>query len=303
MRAATIRRTASAPAARASQTCQGSRTKSLRSTGSAVARRTSSRCAIRPPKNGSSVRTEIAAAPAASYPRATSAGARSSRIVPREGERRLCSAITFSRPGRAIAAANGRTGGAWRTAGCESAERPPLLLRRHALARPREDGVEDGAAVAHARASLTRSSRRRARPSSIAAAACAHAVAQVLRPARDQERGGGVEQHDVALRPRRAARARRARSPRSPAGRPRAARRAEPLARPASSGVTVNVRTSPSSSSATVGGTGEGQLVEAAAVHDPGPLRPEPLQAARDEGRELGLRHADHLAFRAGRGS
>ena len=58
------------------------------------------------------MRTERAAAPGRLVARAPRRpGARSSRIAPREGERRLCSAITFTRPGRASAAANGRTAG------------------------------------------------------------------------------------------------------------------------------------------------------------------------------------------------
>ncbi len=63
---AAIRRKASAPAARASYTWYGSKRKSFRRSGSCTRRRIAVRCSRLPSKKRSSVRTEIAAAPAAS---------------------------------------------------------------------------------------------------------------------------------------------------------------------------------------------------------------------------------------------
>ena len=61
--AATMSSTASAPAARASNSWYSSTTKSLRSSGTSTAARTACRCARAPSKNVGSVSTEIAAAP------------------------------------------------------------------------------------------------------------------------------------------------------------------------------------------------------------------------------------------------
>src|SRR5436309_10152137 len=63
--AATISSTASAPKARASSIWYGSIRKSLRRQGSPEAARAATRCSSAPPKNGPSVSTESAAAPAA----------------------------------------------------------------------------------------------------------------------------------------------------------------------------------------------------------------------------------------------
>ena len=60
-----MRRMQSAPSARASQTCQASMTKSLRSTGRPLADRASARYRSAPWKNASSVSTDSAAAPPA----------------------------------------------------------------------------------------------------------------------------------------------------------------------------------------------------------------------------------------------
>ena len=85
--------------------------KSFLSTGRWAASRALRKSLKLPRKNASSVSTDMAAAPADSYLRAYSAGSRSARMTPFEGEARLISAMIFTpcRPGCASDAPKGRT--------------------------------------------------------------------------------------------------------------------------------------------------------------------------------------------------
>src|SRR5207253_5437496 len=85
----------SASLARVSQTCQGSKIKSLRRTGSWMDLRASRRFFNELRKNSLSVRTERAEAPADSSACARATGSKGSRRTPREGEAGLSSASTF----------------------------------------------------------------------------------------------------------------------------------------------------------------------------------------------------------------
>ena len=69
-----------------------------------------------PPKNGPSVSTEIAAAPASAYAAAWAAGSRSPRMTPADGERRFTSAISATRSRRSAPANEGGGGGIGRAA-------------------------------------------------------------------------------------------------------------------------------------------------------------------------------------------
>ena len=105
------RRTMSAPAARRWGSWISSTTNSLARTGIETAARTARRSATEPPNQCGSHRTEIAAAPPASYARAratmSSSGA---AISPADGDDRLISAIRW-RPGAASRPRIGRGGG------------------------------------------------------------------------------------------------------------------------------------------------------------------------------------------------
>ena len=127
--AATMSRIASAPIARASYTWTSSMVKSLRRTGSSTVSRATCRSATEPPKYGSSVSTDSAAAPPCSYALAVAAGSRSGASSPFDGERRFISPITARcSSARRSAAPNARVGGAssaWRRSrsrvcGCRS---------------------------------------------------------------------------------------------------------------------------------------------------------------------------------------
>src|SRR5207237_10349801 len=91
----TIRRKLSAALARVSQTCQGSKIKSLRRTGSWMDLRASRRFFNEPRKNSPSVRTERAEAPADYRVCARATGAKQDRRTPPEGEAAFSSARTF----------------------------------------------------------------------------------------------------------------------------------------------------------------------------------------------------------------
>src|SRR5207244_427127 len=84
-----------------------SRMKSFRSTGTPARATAARRSPTDPPKNGPSVSTERAAAPLRAYRSARSAGSRSSRIEPADGERRFTSAITATVSRRSAAANEG----------------------------------------------------------------------------------------------------------------------------------------------------------------------------------------------------
>ena len=286
MRAATISSTASAPAARASQTCHGSRTKSLRSTGSAAASRASTRCVH-------------AAAEERLVGEDRDRGRARGLVAPRHVGR---GEVLADRPARGRAAlvlgdhvhaAGARQGLAERahrrtpavTAGCE---KPSGRRSCSAATRSRVRARIASRTEAGSGRSLTRGPPARgraggaARPSSIAAAAWRTPSRRSFAAARDHEGRGGVQEDDVALAAPARPRAPRARSPRSPAGRPRAApragrREARVLGRDRERPHVVAVQRGDRR------GPGERQLVEPAAVDDPRPLRPEPLQAARDE--------------------
>src|SRR5882724_11821970 len=99
----------SASFARVSQTCHGSKMKSLRRTGICMDLRASRRFFSVPRKNSPSVRTESAAAPADSREVARATGSNGSRRTPREGDAGFSSAKTLG-PGRVSAAEKSRRG-------------------------------------------------------------------------------------------------------------------------------------------------------------------------------------------------
>src|SRR5581483_8592358 len=127
LRAATMSSTASAPMMRASQMSLDPTVKSLRSTGRSTAARASVRSPTEPPKNASSVSTDRHAAPPLSYALATTDGTRPGARSPRDGDRRLISAIT-DRPSPASARSNQPTGTppihTSITAGCQAGSVP-----------------------------------------------------------------------------------------------------------------------------------------------------------------------------------
>ncbi len=141
--------TARAPSAFAPYTMYSSTTKSLRSTGVLTARAISARYSSRPRNQNGSVKHDIAAAPAASYSRATATGSMSGAIMPFEGEAFLTSAITCT-PGRESATSNGKLHGAASRAArnCSSFEGPPSAAGRSA------------AHAAQSRASMSSAARR-----------------------------------------------------------------------------------------------------------------------------------------------
>src|ERR1051325_10984135 len=136
VRASAMSRTASAPLARDSQSCQGSTMKSLRSTGRGTAslmRRMNERW---PAKKRSSVRHEIALAPAAWYCLAMSSGlnespAYSGRMSPAEGLFRFTSAMMEVLLGLAglTARKKFRGGSSWATS-ASSSDRGVCVLAR-----------------------------------------------------------------------------------------------------------------------------------------------------------------------------
>ena len=102
----TIKRIASAPAARASHTWYSSIVKSFRSSGRSTAPRTSRRMSRLPLKYFSSVSTEIAAAPLAAYTRPSATGSKSVASTPRDGDAFFSSAMTRTPPGGGRSAAS-----------------------------------------------------------------------------------------------------------------------------------------------------------------------------------------------------
>ena len=94
--AATMSSTQSAPINRASQTSFNDTVKSLRKTGRSIAARALCKSETEPPKKCSSVKTDKQLAPPNEYWVATSDATRSGFNAPREGDRRLISAITAS---------------------------------------------------------------------------------------------------------------------------------------------------------------------------------------------------------------
>ena len=163
--------------------------------------------------------------------------------------------------------------------------------RAHAGAPRLRASAISCSSVARRRAA-DRSPRRRARcpsPSDVARAG-------------DEQRRAGVQQHDVARRPRLAGQhvARDAR--RSPRRRRRRGRPASPSAGRRRPGARRTCAPSRPRALGHLGVAGRRELVEAVgAVHDPGALRAEHAERPRHQLGQLGPRHADDLATRAGR--
>jgi hypothetical protein len=110
------RRTTSAPAARTIGSWMSSTTNSFASTGIETASRTARRSSSEPPNQCGSHRTEIAAAPPASYARARATMSSAPEAMrPADGDERLISAIRW-RPGAARRSATGRGAGEARAA-------------------------------------------------------------------------------------------------------------------------------------------------------------------------------------------
>ena len=225
-------------------------------------------------------------------------------MAPREGERRLSSAITFTRPGRASAAANGRTGGASRRGALQRRRAAGGAARRPRARVSLEDGVEHRPARPPA---LTRAPRARGRAG----------------PGRGRRRSrrprGRTPSRRFAARPATTSAAAALSSTTSRFG---------PLAPASSSRAIAAFACGSPPRSASTGARDEpgvlgrdGEAADLAAVQlgdrrrrrrasarrgrrraPPRPARPQPVQAARDERGELGPRHADHLPVRAGRG-
>ena len=274
----------------------------MRSTGSAVARRTSSRCGHAPAeerlvgedrdRRGAGL---LVAARHVGGPEVLADGA------PRGGAPLVLgdhAHLARRGPGPAERAHRGRLG----HRGVRGAERPATLLRRDALPRPREDRVENGGGVADGRScqGLPRALEQAGGPPVVASrlSPAARRSFRSFAPARDDQGGGGVQQDDVAPRPRRAARAPRGRSPRSPAASPPRSASSGALARPASSGVTVNVRTSSPSSAATDVGPASVSSSRPLGRAPPRPASsPSRCRHRATRRRRLGPEHADHLAL------
>ena len=170
-RQAAISKTQSAPAARDSTSWSGSIRKSFRSTGMPAVARTSRRSARDPPKCRGSVRTEIAAAPPASYARASDAGSASASIQPALGDERFTSAITAGTVARRSASRSERAGGRERAAAssASSGSGRSSSSRRIVPTRSVRNPIERGSLPARHQASAQANARVRSiRPSSAA---------------------------------------------------------------------------------------------------------------------------------------
>src|SRR5881628_1160346 len=131
----TIRSTASAPAARDSQSWYSSIVKSLRKSGTSTAARTRRRSSRLPWKYFSSVRTEIAWAPWLAYVVARATGSRPLERTPRDGEAFFTSAIRRTDAGDGRSAPSKSRGAAAASHCRSSAARGTAAFRRATSAR------------------------------------------------------------------------------------------------------------------------------------------------------------------------
>src|SRR6058998_124098 len=130
-----IRSTASAPAARDSQSWYSSIVKSLRKSGTSTAARTRRRSSRLPWKYFSSVRTEIAWAPWLAYVVARATGSRPLERTPRDGEAFFTSAIRRTDAGDGRSAPSKSRGAAAASHCRSSAARGTAAFRRATSAR------------------------------------------------------------------------------------------------------------------------------------------------------------------------
>ena len=174
--------------------------KSLRRTGSAVAARASRQVLEGAAEEGLVGEHGEGGRPARSRrPAPRRPGSTSARIAPREGERRLNSAMTLTRPGRrergreAAGAPLGVGAGV-----CRRSSGSRRLRSSHVLARARRGSAPGSVVMRRLQRRATRSRQRRGAAVVERRAGLPRALAQVGGAAGHEQRGGGVQDHRLA---------------------------------------------------------------------------------------------------------